>query len=170
MLKEMWTVKTTGTSSTFSAYIWNRKTVLIRFEKYRKTKEKQTTAGVNLARQAHVQAGWGAAAALWSPPRDSACTILGSALLPSRNSSSVSLSSWFLSIWSNILSTRFCGVFSSSAWGCCPYKRKKPLAIQSSILYFSKRQTTTTIYLLISVAIKKNTISVGTRIRYMTTT
>lgn len=45
----------------------------------------------------------------------------GSALLPSRNSSSVSLSSWFLSIWSNILSTRFCGVFSSSdCCGCCP--------------------------------------------------
>ena len=34
----------------------------------------------------------------YSPPSDSACTILGSALLPSRNSSRVSLSSWFLSI------------------------------------------------------------------------
>lgn len=56
----------------------------------------------------------------YSPPSDNAWTILGSALLPSRNSSSVSLSSWFLSIWSKILSTLFCGVFSSSACGCCP--------------------------------------------------
>lgn len=34
----------------------------------------------------------------YSPPNDNACTILGSALLPSRNSSRVNLSSWFLSI------------------------------------------------------------------------
>lgn len=55
----------------------------------------------------------------YSPPSVRACTILGSALLPSLNSSSVKRSSWFLSIWSNILSTRFCGVFSSSD-GCWP--------------------------------------------------
>jgi len=51
---------------------------------------------------------------------ESAWTILGSALLPSLNSSKVSLSSLFLSIWSNIFSTRFCGVFSSSAFDCWP--------------------------------------------------
>lgn len=56
----------------------------------------------------------------YSPPRLSAWTIRGSALLPSRNSSRVRRSSWFLSIWSKILSTRFCGVFSSSVTGCWP--------------------------------------------------
>ena len=55
-----------------------------------------------------------------SGSRDNAWTILGSALLPSLNSSNVSLSSWFLSIWSNIFSTRFCGVFSSSVFDCWP--------------------------------------------------
>ena len=62
---------------------------------------------------------------------DSACTILGSALLPSLNSSRVSLSSWFLSIWSNILATRFCGVFSSSLTAAefwpCNYNAKSRL-------------------------------------------
>lgn len=57
----------------------------------------------------------------YSPPKLNAWTIRGSALLPSLNSSNVNLSSWFLSIWSKILSTRFCGVLSSSvAAGCCP--------------------------------------------------
>lgn len=55
---------------------------------------------------------------------ESAWTILGSALLPSLNSSKVSLSSLFLSIWSNIFSTRFCGVFSSSAFDCWPCEKK----------------------------------------------
>lgn len=53
-------------------------------------------------------------------PNERAWTILGSALLPSRNSSSVSLSSLFLSIWLKILSTRRCGVFSSSEFGVWP--------------------------------------------------
>ena len=59
--------------------------------------------------------------ALGSGSNDRAWTMRGSFLLPSLNSSRVSLSSWFLSIWSNIFSTRFCGVFSSSLTGCWPY-------------------------------------------------
>ena len=76
------------------------------------------------------------AAAEWcwwwlASPSDSACTMRGSALLPSRNSSSVRRSSWFLSIWSKILSTRFCGVLSSSAVGCCPCKKQVRKCTQS---------------------------------------
>lgn len=56
--------------------------------------------------------------------RTPTCTIRGSALLPSLNSSRVSRSSWFLSIWSKILSTLFCGVFSSSVCGCWPFFEK----------------------------------------------
>jgi len=76
------------------------------------------------------------AAAVWwwwwlASPSDSACTMRGSALLPSRNSSSVRRSSWFLSIWSKILSTRFCGVLSSSDVGCCPCKKQVRICMHS---------------------------------------
>ena len=72
-----------------------------------------------------------------SGSRDNAWTILGSALLPSLNSSNVSLSSWFLSIWSNIFSTRFCGVFSSSAFDCWPYEEWEMWSQERSY-YFCK--------------------------------
>lgn len=75
----------------------------------------------------------------YSPPSDSACTILGSALLPSRNSSRVSLSSWFLSIWSKILSTLFCGVFSSSACGCWPWNRTTTQPIRNNLFHSFSR-------------------------------
>lgn len=77
-----------------------------------------------------------AAPAVGSPPKDKAWTMRGSALLPSRNSSSVSLSSWFLSIWSKILSTLFCGVFSSSAFGCWPYTNRRRISMIVNVARF----------------------------------
>lgn len=73
----------------------------------------------------------------YSPPRLSAWTIRGSALLPSRNSSRVRRSSWFLSIWSKILSTRFWGVFSSSVTGCWPCEM---FLLWITDFYYSRRK------------------------------
>jgi hypothetical protein len=79
----------------------------------------------NVARKWKLKPNGAKLPAIYSPPRLKACTIRGSALDPSLNSSNVNLSSWFLSIWSKILSTRFWGVFSSSVTGCWPWNQTK---------------------------------------------